>query len=123
MDNYTRDIFDINVGTLDVIIYAVLASLGLTPLSFESAAGSNAGRNGARAVDNAQLFINHFADTPIQAIKAIREVSGLGLKDSKDAWEQICETYDDGNRRYIVALKRAIENRNWTSADYYASKL
>ena len=125
MDSYTRDIFNANVGTLDVIVYAVLNTLGMHALRFAShgGVGDGASGNGARAVDNAQLFIHHFADQPIQAIKAIREHSGLGLKDAKDAWDQICETYDDGDRRYIVALKRAIKNRDLQAAEYYVSKL
>lgn len=120
MDNYTRDIFDINVGTLDVIVFMVLNTLGMHALRFGI---STDPANGARATDNAQLLIHHFADQPIQAIKAIRETSGLDLKSSKDAWDQICETYDDGDRRYVVALKRAIKNRDLQAAEYYASKL
>lgn len=125
MDNYTRDIFDANVGTLDVVVYAVLASLNLSPLRFAShgGVGDGASGNGARAHDNAMLFITHFADRPIQAIKAIHAHSGLGFKDARDAWDQICETYDDGDRRYVLAVQRAIKARDWQAADYYASKL
>lgn len=88
----TRDIFDTDAGTLDIIIYAVLNSLGmsrapLTPL------GRVETTIDQRCEMNARSFLAHFGTYKIKAIKAIREVSGLGLVDAKQAYEQVIETY------------------------------
>lgn len=88
----TRDIFDHEAGTLDFIIYAVLATLGLERDSL-STADCYIDSMDNRAARNAERFLTHFGPRKIQAIKEIRTISGLGLKDAKEAYEQIVETY------------------------------
>lgn len=88
----TRDVFDTNAGTLDIIVFAVLASLDLTRLPL-TAVGANTGTLDGRCEANARTFLAHFGTFKIKAIKAIRDVSGLGLLDAKNAYEQIIESY------------------------------
>jgi len=96
----TQDIFDTHVGTLDVIIYAVLNMLGLPRERID---------NDESARLNAARFVEYYGDKQIRAIKAIREVSGLNLRDSRDAWFQAIETYYGDYQYKMLRLKLAAE--------------
>jgi len=99
----TRDIFDIPFGTLDIIVAAVLGNLGIGRVRLYTYPGEYLGPDHIAAA-NAARFIGHFGDRRIQAIKAVREVTGLGLKESKHAVDQVYETYSDVNAEYIVKM-------------------
>jgi len=103
----TRDIFAPVFGTLDIIIYAVLHAAGLRPLRLNTYEGS-LGADGIAAA-NAAMFRAHFGDRKIQAIKAVREISGLSLRDAKEAVEQIDETYGDARTIARMAQDRLIQ--------------
>lgn len=99
----TRDIFDTPFGTLDIIVAAVLGKLGIARVPLSTYPGEYLGPDHIAAA-NAARFISHFGDLRIPAIKAVREVTGLGLKDSKRAVDQVYETYSDANTDYIAKL-------------------
>lgn len=99
----TRDIFDTPFGTLDIIVSAVLGSLGINRVPLSTYVGEFMGPDHIAAA-NAARFIGHFGDRRIQAIKAVREVTGLGLTASKHAVDQVYETYSDVNADYIAKL-------------------
>jgi len=98
----TRDIFTPLFGMLDVIIYAVLRREGVTPLPLSVYSEGGMVSADEVATENARRFINHFFERKIVGIKAIREVSGLGLKDAKEAFEQVFETYAIDDPRVIL---------------------
>lgn len=99
----TRDIFDPAFGTLDIIVAATLLRIG-KPASLSIWSGEDAGdvTPDVLAERNARRFIEHFGDRKITAIKAVREVTGLSLRDAKDAVVQVYETYDDRVERQFT---------------------
>jgi hypothetical protein len=110
----TRDIFDSPFGTLDVIVYMVLRNHGYSPLALTDFPGHDYTPD-ETAESNARLFMTHFGDRKIQAIKAVREVSGFGLRLAKEAVEQVYETY--GGEDYIVTRAlAAISVRDYATA-------
>lgn len=111
------DTFDPVVATLDIVIYAVLRSVGITPMSLTSMVYGGMVVD-ERATNNAQTMLAFFAGRHIDAIKAIREASGLGLKDSKQAWDQTVSTYG-GQSYYIAAAKAAAARGDRDAAMYY----
>lgn len=117
----TRDIFTPSVGTLDVIIYAVLRSLGLTPESLTSFPIDDT--LDARCERNALVFLGTFSDRPIQGIKAIREVSGLGIRDAKEAWDQAIETYGDVRQHCIQQAQNCLSRGDVYGARHWLNKV
>lgn len=117
----TRDIFTPSVGTLDVIIFAVLRTLGVVPDSLSAASPGDT--LDARCERNALLFINYFAGRPIQGIKAIREVSGLGLREAKEAWDQAVESYGNTREYYIRQARNNLDRDDVSGAIYWLEKV
>lgn len=101
----TRDIFDPAFGTLDLIVAAVLRHLNIPATLSIWSEGAPGVTTDALAERNAHRFIEYFGDRKIAAIKAVREVTGLSLRDAKDAVEQVFETYDNRvERQFTVEI-------------------
>ena len=83
-----------SIGVLDMVVYTVLRTLGLYALPLRAVDGLTIGQV---CEVNAATFLAHFDGTPIQAIKAVREASGFDLRSSKEAYEQVRDTYEDVN--------------------------
>jgi hypothetical protein len=110
-----RDIFTPSFGTLDLLVFITLRSLGLV---------ADRLIGGDRSIDaicegNALRLYNHFPGQPIAAIKAIRAASDIGLRDAKQAWDQIVESYVGTERHYRTRAEREIKAGNYESAIHY----
>jgi hypothetical protein len=114
----TRDLFDPNFGTLDLIVFLTLRSLGLIaePLN------APAGEMDAVCERNALRLYEHFQGARIQGIKAVRSATNIGLREAKDAFEQIVETYVGSERSYLDAARVAIDSGNYETAIYQLRK-
>lgn len=106
----TKDIFNPPFGTLDLIIYVVLTNLGLVPLALNPWAEGLTPDGIAEA--NAQKLLRHYDGRKITAIKDIRAAFGLGLKDAKEAVEQITETYEIRDAKYYIDKARTANFEN-----------
>ena len=95
-------IFD-RIGCLDGVVYMVLNSLGLSPLPLREI-------NPPVLIDdvtdlNGAAFLSYFRGQPIQAIKAIRDVTGFDLKTAKRAYDSLLETYGEvGGPSNLVSM-------------------
>jgi hypothetical protein len=117
----TRDIFNPPVGTLDVIVYMVLRSLGFSTVENFTGVLHPSDTDG-RCKRNAERFAQHFAGQKIRAIKQIREVSGLGLRDAKEAYEQVVETYIGTEQHYRMLASQALEDGRYGDVEFYVSQ-
>lgn len=115
----TRDVFDIPFGTLDVIVAAVLIRLGIGA-SLSTWDGPDTSPD-AIAERNARAFIEHFGDRRIAAIKEVRDATGLGLRDAKDAVVQLHQTYADPEY-YGRKAAEAILDQDWVMVQAYAKR-
>ena len=87
--NRTSQAFEV-FGVLDFAVYFVLRYLGLNPEPLRLDGPTHPDRIAER---NARRFAGHFGTRKIQAIKELRNATGMSLKDSRDAVEQIYATY------------------------------
>ena len=60
------------------------------------AAAPTAGEAAAEAKDNFDVVLEGFGDNKLQVVKAVKELSGLGLKEAKDLVENVPSTILEG---------------------------
>lgn len=73
-------------------------------------AGAAAGGAVAEEKTDFSVVITNSGDKKINVIKVIREVTGLGLKEAKDASEQVPHVLKDGiNKEEAEAIKKKLE--------------
>ena len=76
-------------------------------------AGAGGGVAGAAAAEEKTEFtviITDSGDKKINVIKVVREVTGLGLKEAKDATEQVPHTLKEGvNKEEAESIKKKLE--------------
>ncbi len=96
-----------SIGVLDMVVYTVLRTLGLYALPLRADNGMTIGQV---CEVNAGTFLAHFDGTPILAIKAVREASGFDLRSSKEACEQVRDTYEAlaENKRLRDGIERLL---------------
>jgi hypothetical protein len=124
-DNYVRDLFDPCVGTLDVILYAVLAMLDMDPARIGPSGDTGALSLDSRCAANARKFLSIYPphDSKIRGVKAIRDVSGLGLRDALGAYNQTVESYGDLTAINLAGAKDAASRGDLDTVRYYLDKL
>ncbi len=83
------------------------------PVVVGSAPGTAAGADGAEQAEEKTEFnvvLNSFGDNKIAVIKAVRAVTGLGLKEAKELVESVPSTVKEGvNKEDSEALKQQFE--------------
>ncbi len=74
-------------------------------------AGGGAGdAGGAEEKTEFTVIITDSGDKKINVIKVVREVTGLGLKEAKDATEQVPHTLKEGvNKEEAESIKKKLE--------------
>ncbi len=85
----TRDYYNPNFGTLDVIVYVVLEHFMMHPVRLEA---------GAASLDqvclyNARTFLDNFGKA--RSVFVITKLCGLTASDALDAYKQIVESYGE----------------------------
>jgi hypothetical protein len=102
----TRD-FDA-FGTLDIAIYATLRRCRHPDVLELSTFYHPELTVDGIAEHNARVFIRHFDGRKIYAIKELHAASGFDLRTSKEAVEQILESYQASRDYQIAAAGRAL---------------
>lgn len=75
-------------------------------------AGAGGAAGGAAAEEKTEftVIITDSGDKKINVIKVVREVTGLGLKEAKDATEQVPHTLKEGvNKEEAESIKKKLE--------------
>ncbi len=75
-------------------------------------AGAGGATAGAAAEEKTEfsVIITDSGDKKINVIKVVREVTGLGLKEAKDATEQVPHTLKEGvNKEEAESIKKKLE--------------
>ena len=74
------------------------------------AAGGDAGGDAAAAKDEFDVVLTGFGDNKVAVIKAVRGVTGLGLKEAKEAVEGTPTTVKEGaNKDEAEDIKKQLE--------------
>ena len=79
------------------------------------AAGGDAGGDAAAAKDEFDVVLTGFGDNKVAVIKAVRGVTGLGLKEAKEAVEGAPTTVKEGaNKDEAEDIKKQLEEAGAT---------
>ena len=80
------------------------------PTVVAGAGGASAGAAAAEEKTEFSVIITDSGDKKINVIKVVREVTGLGLKEAKDATEQVPHTLKEGvNKEEAESTKKKLE--------------
>ena len=80
------------------------------PTVVAGAGGGAAGVAAAEEKTEFSVIITDSGDKKINVIKVVREVTGLGLKEAKDATEQVPHTLKEGvNKEEAESIKKKLE--------------
>lgn len=80
------------------------------PTVVAGAGGVAAGAAAAEEKTEFTVIITDSGDKKINVIKVVREVTGLGLKEAKDATEQVPHTLKEGiNKEEAESIKKKLE--------------
>ena len=66
------------------------------PVAVAAAAGAGDAAGAAEEKDEFDVVLNSFGDNKVAVIKAVRSITGLGLKEAKDAVEGTPSTLKEG---------------------------
>ncbi len=95
------------------LIEDIKAKFGVTAAAPVAAASAPSGGEDAPAVaeqEEFQVILKAFGDKKIQVIKAVREITGLGLKESKDLVEGAPKPVKEGvKKEEAEELKKKLE--------------
>ena len=85
------------------------------PVAVAAAAGGAAAAPAAEAKDEFTVVLAAAGDKKINVIKAVREITGLGLKEAKDLVEGAPKTVKDGvNKDEAAKIKKQLEDAGAT---------
>lgn len=104
---------NMTVLELTGLIKEIEEKFGVSAAAVAVAAGGAAGDAGAAASDKTEfdVIITGAGDQKVSAIKAVRELTGLGLKEAKDMVDGAPKTIKEGvsKEEADAALKKLIE--------------
>ena len=90
--------------------YGVSAAAPVAMAMASTAGGASGGSAAAEEQTEFKVELIGFGDKKIQVIKAVREITGLGLKEAKDLVEGAPSTLKEGvAKEEAEALKKALE--------------
>jgi len=114
-DEFVSMIEGLTVLELNEYVKALEERFGVTAAAPAMAMAASAAAPGAPAAAAEEqtefdVVLTDFADKKIQVIKAIREITGLGLKEAKDLVEGIPKAVKEGvEKKEAEAIKKKIE--------------
>lgn len=90
--------------------FGVSASAAVAVAAGPAAAGGDAGGAAAEEKDEFDVVLTGFGDKKVGVIKAVRGITGLGLKEAKDLVEGVPSPVKEGvNKAEAEELKKQIE--------------
>ena len=109
---------DMSVMDLVELIEAMEEKFGVTAAAAVAAAPAAAGDAGAAAEEQTEfdVILTGFGDKKVGVIKAVREVTGLGLKEAKDLVEGAPAPVKEGaSKDEAEEIKKKIEEAGGTA--------
>ena len=98
-DDILKSIEEMSVMELVDLISAIEEKFGVTAAAAAAAAGAAAGAGDAPAEEEKDAFdvvLSAAGDQKVQVIKAVRAITGLGLKEAKDMVDGAPSTLKEG---------------------------
>jgi large subunit ribosomal protein L7/L12 len=117
-DDFISQVESMSVAELNDLVKALEEKFGVSAASFAASAGPAAGGAGAEAgeeKDSFTVILKDAGSAKIQVIKALREITGLGLKEAKDMTDKPGSTVKEGVKKADAdEMKKKIEEAGGT---------
>ena len=107
-----EEIKGLTILEMNDLVKGLEEAFGVTAAPVAVAGGAAAGAAPAAAEEKTEfdVILASFGDKKLDVIKAVREATGLGLKDSKDLVEAAPKAVKEGaSKEEAEALKKALE--------------
>ena len=106
-----------SVMELNELVKLIQDEFGVTPmLAAAPAAGAGAAAEAAEEKTTFDVVLTGFGEKKIQVIKAVRELTSLGLKEAKELVEGVPKTVKDGvSKDDAEAAKKVLEDAGGTA--------
>ena len=104
MDNnqFIEQVEKMSVAELNDLVKALEEKFGVSAASFAASAGPATGGTGAEDAEEKDSFtivLKDAGSAKIQVIKALRELTGLGLKEAKDMTDKVPANIKEGVKK------------------------
>lgn len=101
-NQFIEQVEKMSVAELNDLVKALEEKFGVSAASFAAAGAPAAGGAGAEAgeeKDSFNVVLKDAGSAKIQVIKALREITGLGLKEAKDMTDKPGSTVKEGVKK------------------------
>ncbi len=101
-NKFIEQVESMTVTELNSLVKALEEKFGVSAASFAAAGAPAAGGAGAEAgeeKDSFNVILKDAGSSKIQVIKALREITGLGLKEAKDMTDKPGSTVKEGVKK------------------------
>ena len=101
-DDFISQVESMSVAELNDLVKALEEKFGVSAASFAASAGPAAGGDSAEAgeeKDSFNVILKDAGASKIQVIKALREITGLGLKEAKEMTDKPGVTVKEGVKK------------------------
>ena len=102
-DDFISQVESMSVAELNDLVKALEEKFGVSAASFAAAAGPAVAGEGVEAGEEKDSFTVILKDagaSKIQVIKALREITGLGLKEAKEMTDKPGSTVKEGVKKF-----------------------
>lgn len=116
-EDFIKNVESMSVSELNGLVKALEEKFGVSAASFAAAAGPVAGGavEAGEEKDAFNVILKDAGSSKIQVIKALREITGLGLKEAKDMTEAVPATVKEGVKKAEAEdMKKKIEEAGGT---------
>jgi len=109
-ENIIEAIKEMSVLELNDLVKAIEEEFGVTAAAPVAAAGAAGGGEAAEEKTEFDVVLESAGDSKIKVVKAVREVTGLGLKDAKDLVDNAPKAIKEGvSKEDAEELKAKLE--------------
>ncbi len=101
-DKFIESVESMSVAELNDLVKALEEKFGVSAASFAASAGPATAGDGAEAgeeKDSFNVVLKDAGAAKIQVIKALREITGLGLKEAKEMTDKPGSTVKEGVKK------------------------
>jgi large subunit ribosomal protein L7/L12 len=112
-DKFIETVEKMSVTELNDLVKALEEKFGVSASSFAQSAGAgqSAGADAEEEKDSFTVVLNNPGGSKIQVIKALREITGKGLKDAKDMTDNVPINVKEGaTKAEAEDIKKKIED-------------
>ncbi|MFA1821645.1 50S ribosomal protein L7/L12 [Virgibacillus oceani] len=101
---------EMSVLELNDLVKAIEEEFGVTAAAPVAVAGGGGGGEAAEEQTEFDVMLNAAGDSKIKVVKAVREITGLGLKDAKDLVDNAPKAIKEGvDKEEAEELKTKLE--------------